>query len=92
MSTSQTSVVEAQPIPLTQLHRDQPTKDVETASTIEDPLGSDVVHREPATPFFKLVVAGYSFFCAGVGTYLHKRLYTRSPPQIPLVRTIVANV
>ncbi|EMR71561.1 putative mfs transporter protein [Eutypa lata UCREL1] len=90
MSTSQTSVVEAQPIPLTQLHRDQPTKDVETASTIEDPLGSDMVHREPATPFFKLVVAGYSFFCAGVDPLSQKISISNDGSLGPLIPYILS--
>lgn len=76
MSTSQTSV-EAQPIPLAELRHDPrpepPAHDVETAAaTVEGPEGPppgpDVVDREPATPIFKLLVAGYSFFCAGAGT------------------------
>ncbi|RYP12563.1 hypothetical protein DL767_011221 [Monosporascus sp. MG133] len=66
MSNSRTQVVEAQPIPLTELPRHQPAKDVEAAPE-DAPPGPDVVNREPETPFLKLAVAGYSFFCAGVG-------------------------
>ncbi|RYO86408.1 hypothetical protein DL766_007845 [Monosporascus sp. MC13-8B] len=66
MSNSNTQVVEAQPVPLTELPHHQSANDVETAPG-DAPSGPDVVGREPATPFLKLVVAGYSFFCAGVG-------------------------
>lgn len=66
MSTSQTVVVDAaQSYPLTELSHEPIAKDPES------PLGhqlseSEAVDCEPATPFVKLIVAGYSFFCAGV--------------------------
>ena len=70
MSRSQTSIVEAPPVPLTELpsfHQLAKGDDVETAPVEEIPAGHDVVDREPETPFFKLIVVGYSFFCAGAG-------------------------
>ena len=70
MSRSQTSIVEAPPVPLTELppfHQLAKGDDVETAPVEEVPTGHDVVAREPETPFFKLIVAGSSFFYAGAG-------------------------
>lgn len=80
MSRSQTSIVEAPPVPLTELppyHEFTKGRDVETAPVEEAPAEHGVVDREPETPFFKLVVAGYSFFCAGAGTYI-----TMSTPSL----------
>ncbi|RYP52860.1 hypothetical protein DL768_002109 [Monosporascus sp. mg162] len=57
VSNSQTQVVEAEPIPLTELPRHQPAKDVEAAPE-DAPSGPDVVDREPETPFLKLVNDG----------------------------------
>ncbi|KAF3064913.1 Bypass of stop codon protein 6 [Daldinia childiae] len=65
MSTTQTSLAEAEAYPMTELRRPRP-KDAE-ASPVEDaPTDVDIARSEPATPFLKLIVAGYSFFCAGV--------------------------
>ncbi|KAI0852214.1 MFS general substrate transporter [Daldinia vernicosa] len=62
MSTTQTSLAEAEAevYPMTELRR-PPSKDAEGA-----PADADIARSEPATPFLKLIVAGYSFFCAGV--------------------------
>ncbi|KAJ2988064.1 hypothetical protein NUW58_g4173 [Xylaria curta] len=66
MSTTQTTVADvAQSYPLTELNRESTIKDPESSSGQQLPK-SDAVEREPATPFLKLIVAGYSFFCAGV--------------------------
>ncbi|KAI1410923.1 MFS general substrate transporter [Hypoxylon sp. FL1857] len=66
MSSTQTATLtEAQSFPMTELRRPA-SKDTE-ASPVEDaPAEADVFRGEPATPVLKLVVAGYSFFCAGV--------------------------
>ncbi|KAI0977375.1 major facilitator superfamily domain-containing protein [Xylaria arbuscula] len=66
MSTTQTALAEpAQSYPLTELSRDSTVRDPEVSSEQQITEG-EAVDREPATPFLKLVVAGYSFFCAGV--------------------------
>ncbi|KAI1312822.1 major facilitator superfamily domain-containing protein [Xylaria venustula] len=66
MSITQTTLAEpAQSYPLTQLSRDSTVRDPE-ASSEPQITGSEAIEREPATPFLKLIVAGYSFFCAGV--------------------------
>ncbi|KAI0541014.1 major facilitator superfamily domain-containing protein [Xylaria digitata] len=66
MSTTQTAVAEAaQSYTLTELNREPRVKDPELSSEQQLPE-SEGVDREPATPFLKLIVAGYSFFCAGV--------------------------
>ncbi|KAI1824681.1 MFS general substrate transporter [Xylaria intraflava] len=67
--TTQTAVADAdetQSYALTEFNHDPKVKDPESSS--EQQLSeTQSIHREPATPFFKLIVAGYSFFCAGVG-------------------------
>ncbi|KAI0129327.1 MFS general substrate transporter [Hypoxylon sp. NC0597] len=64
-STQTTTLTEAQSFPMTELRRST-SKDTE-ASPVEDAMAEvDAVQSEPATPVLKLVVAGYSFFCAGV--------------------------
>ncbi|KAI1351726.1 major facilitator superfamily domain-containing protein [Xylaria sp. FL0043] len=66
MSTTQTAVAEpAQSYPLTELDRDFTATDPESSSG-HQLAESEAVDREPVTPFLKLLVAGYSFFCAGV--------------------------
>ncbi|KAI1139004.1 MFS general substrate transporter [Hypoxylon sp. FL0543] len=66
MSTTQTTALtEAQSFPMTELRRPA-FKDTEASPAEEAPAEADVVRSEPATPVLKLVVAGYSFFCAGV--------------------------
>jgi hypothetical protein len=66
MSTTQTTFVNAaQSYPLTELSRELVVED------LESPPGQQVSERhavdpEPGTPFLKLIVAGYSFFCAGI--------------------------
>ncbi|OTB16851.1 hypothetical protein K445DRAFT_316344 [Daldinia sp. EC12] len=46
-----------------------PVKDAEASTPAEGDSPAEeadgVVSSEPATPFLKLIVAGYSFFCAG---------------------------
>ncbi|KAI0840250.1 MFS general substrate transporter [Hypoxylon sp. FL0890] len=66
MSTTQTTTLtEAESFPMTELRRPA-SKDTE-ASPVEDaPAEIDIIQSEIATPVPKLVVAGYSFFCAGV--------------------------
>ncbi|KAI0379911.1 MFS general substrate transporter [Hypomontagnella monticulosa] len=72
MATTQTTLTEAQSFPMTELKLDRPasgSKDAEAqpVSADEAPAGeTNVVRSEPATPMLKLIVAGYSFFCAGV--------------------------
>ncbi|KAI0119183.1 MFS general substrate transporter [Daldinia grandis] len=68
MSTTQTSVAEAEAeaYPMAELRR-PPSKDAEAPPAEDAPADADIARNgEPATPFLKLVVAGYSFFCAGV--------------------------
>jgi hypothetical protein len=65
MATSKTTVVEPQQIPMTELEL-QPIPAGNHASPSAEEPPTDAVEREPATPFFKLGVAGFSFFCAGV--------------------------
>ncbi|KAI1108105.1 MFS general substrate transporter [Nemania sp. NC0429] len=69
MSTTRTVLTdEAQSYPLTELN-DQPVIKGSVESPIEQQQQqpeSEVVDRQPATPVLKLLVAGYSFFCAGV--------------------------
>ncbi|KAI0005163.1 hypothetical protein F4779DRAFT_598656 [Xylariaceae sp. FL0662B] len=65
MSTSQTTVTETQSWGMTELLHQPTPKDAE-ASPAEPPPGGEIVHSEPPTPVLKLIVAGYSFFCAGV--------------------------
>ncbi|KAI8965707.1 MFS general substrate transporter [Daldinia sp. FL1419] len=65
MSITQTSLVGAEAYPMTELRR-PPSKDTEASPVEEAPADADVVQSEPVTPFLKLIVAGYSFFCAGV--------------------------
>ncbi|KAI1763033.1 MFS general substrate transporter [Hypoxylon sp. FL1150] len=65
MSTTQATVTEAQAYPLTELRRPV-SKDAEASPVEETPADAEVVQSEAATPVLKLVVAGYSFFCAGV--------------------------
>ncbi|KAI0422176.1 major facilitator superfamily domain-containing protein [Xylaria grammica] len=66
MSTTQTAITEAaQPYPLTELGRESMVRDSEPSLEQQLPE-SEAIDREPSTPFLKLIVAGYSFFCAGV--------------------------
>ncbi|KAI0408206.1 MFS general substrate transporter [Xylaria palmicola] len=66
MSTTQTAIEnEAQSYALTELHHEPAVRDAEPSSGHQLSVG-EVVDREPATPFLKLIVAGYSFFCAGI--------------------------
>lgn len=90
MSTTQTAVVEpTQSCPLTEFNCESTAKDPESSS--ERQLSETaVVGREPATPFLKLIVAGYSFFCAGVsdGTCKYHFIWTfTSFPLCPLPET-----
>lgn len=65
MTTTQTIVAEPQQIPLTQLNDRPKQTDIEaSAPTQEAPI--DAVDAQSKAPIFKLVVAGFSFFCAGV--------------------------
>ncbi|KAI1468435.1 MFS general substrate transporter [Daldinia caldariorum] len=79
MSTTQTSFVEATEAsaassgyPMTELRRAPAAKDAEASTPVRAEGGDSpaeeagVVRSEPETPFAKLIVAGYSFFCAGV--------------------------
>lgn len=50
---------------MTELRR-PPSKDAEASPAEDVPADVGIARSEPATPFLKLVVAGYSFFCAGV--------------------------
>jgi hypothetical protein len=61
MTTTQTVMTETHGIPPTEVEL-QPVPPAEV--TTEAPI--DAVDREPSTPIFKLGVAGFSFFCAGV--------------------------
>jgi hypothetical protein len=68
MLRTETAVIEEAPsYPLTELNLELTVinKDPEFSSEQGIPR-SEAIEREPSTPFFKLVVAGYSFFCAGV--------------------------
>lgn len=66
MSTTQTTTVaEAQSYPMTELRRPA-SKDAESLPIEEPPAESATIQSEPDTPILKLIVAGYSFFCAGV--------------------------
>ncbi|KAI1391204.1 MFS general substrate transporter [Hypoxylon trugodes] len=70
MSTTQTTLTETQSYPMTELRRPV-SKDAEASPVEADeeapPADTDVIRSEPTdTPVAKLVVAGYSFFCAGV--------------------------
>ncbi|KAI8625389.1 MFS general substrate transporter [Xylariaceae sp. FL1651] len=66
MTITHTVLTEAaQSYPMTELPHEQATNDPEAPSVQEPPEG-EVIEREPATPLLKLIVAGYSFFCAGV--------------------------
>lgn len=65
MSTTRATVTEAQSYPMTELRRPVP-KDAEASPVEESPTDAQVVQSEAATPVLKLIVAGYSFFCAGV--------------------------
>ncbi|KAH9909982.1 MFS general substrate transporter [Xylariomycetidae sp. FL2044] len=67
MSTTQTTSSETQAYPMTELPTHAPPKDTESPSLEACPSATDVVEREATvTPVLKLIVAGYSFFCAGV--------------------------
>ncbi|KAI1367439.1 major facilitator superfamily domain-containing protein [Xylaria arbuscula] len=65
MSTTQAVVESAQSYPLTEFDRESTAKDPDSSSG-QQLSETAAVDREPATPFLKLIVAGYSFFCAGV--------------------------
>ncbi|KAI2643681.1 MFS general substrate transporter [Xylaria nigripes] len=67
MSTTQTAVADSiQSYPLTELHHGSIVKDPESSSE-QQRTETQRIDRQPNTPFFKLIVAGFSFFCAGVG-------------------------
>lgn len=67
MSITETVVSHAaQSYPLTELDHEGIPKDPESSSEQQQLSGSESIDCEPATPFLKLLVAGYSFFCAGV--------------------------
>ncbi|KAF3002814.1 hypothetical protein E8E14_005148 [Neopestalotiopsis sp. 37M] len=66
MATTQTAVAEPQQIPLTLLNERRPQTDVEAFAPTPEVPPSDAVDAHTAAPIFKLVVAGFSFFCAGV--------------------------
>ncbi|KAJ8132971.1 hypothetical protein O1611_g650 [Lasiodiplodia mahajangana] len=67
MLTTQTVLAdEAHTYPLTELDRESVVKDPESPPLEQRISESHAVDREPSTPFLKLIVAGYSFFCAGV--------------------------
>lgn len=61
MATTHTVTAEPHGIPMTEVEL-QPVPPAE--ETTEAPV--DAVEREASTPIFKLGVAGFSFFCAGV--------------------------
>ncbi|KAI0123000.1 major facilitator superfamily domain-containing protein [Xylariales sp. AK1849] len=65
MSTSQTVVAEPHQIPITELELQPVSQDAEASVPATEPP-EDAVEREAASPIFKLIIAGYSFFCAGV--------------------------
>ncbi|KAI2473714.1 MFS general substrate transporter [Annulohypoxylon bovei var. microspora] len=66
MSRTQTTLTEAQSFSTTELRRPS-SKDAEALPIVDEaPAEAEIVRSEPATPVLKLVVAGYSFFCAGV--------------------------
>ncbi|KAI1447178.1 MFS general substrate transporter [Annulohypoxylon stygium] len=62
---TQTTPTETGSLSITELRR-LPSKDAEAIPVEEPPAEAEVVRSEPATPVLKLIVAGYSFFCAGV--------------------------
>ncbi|KAI0397249.1 hypothetical protein F5Y17DRAFT_390718 [Xylariaceae sp. FL0594] len=75
MSGTETVATESAPsYPLAELNREAVTsnEDQEWSSHQEIPTG-EAVERELSTPLFKLIVAGYSFFCAGVNDGTCKR-------------------
>jgi hypothetical protein len=66
MSTTQIALTDAaQSYPLAELRRESVVKDPESPSG-QELHESEAIDRETATPFLQLIVAGYSFFCAGV--------------------------
>ncbi|KAI1191965.1 major facilitator superfamily domain-containing protein [Nemania serpens] len=66
MSTTRTILAdEAQSYQLSELN-DQPIVQGPESSIEQQQPVSEVVDRQPATPVLKLLVAGYSFFCAGI--------------------------
>ncbi|KAI1132001.1 MFS general substrate transporter [Nemania abortiva] len=67
MSATQTvSTDEAQSYALTELNHESIVKDLESPPLEQQLFETHAVDREASTPFLKLIVAGYSFFCAGV--------------------------
>ncbi|KAM0813483.1 putative Major facilitator superfamily (MFS) profile domain-containing protein [Seiridium cardinale] len=64
-TTTQTTLAEPQQIPLTRLPLQPDQRDTE-ASVPPGGAPDDAVEAELDTPFSKLLVAGFSFFCAGV--------------------------
>ncbi|KAI0201274.1 major facilitator superfamily domain-containing protein [Astrocystis sublimbata] len=66
MSTTQTAAVNTA-YPLTEFPStcDTTLNDPELASEHDAPE-RETIHQEPPRPFVKLIVAGYSFFCAGI--------------------------
>ncbi len=87
MSTTQTAVAEStQSYPLTELNHESPAKDIESPPE-QQLYGSQAIDREPATPFLKLIVAGYSFFCAGVGDGTCKHCLSHSLPAVSIARS-----
>ncbi|KAI1342255.1 MFS general substrate transporter [Xylariaceae sp. FL0016] len=71
-ATQVTTVIEAQTLPMAELSpiRDPEASGMQDAKpkilSAEEAPASRAFQQESATPVFKLVVAGYSFFCAGV--------------------------
>ncbi|KAI0885284.1 MFS general substrate transporter [Annulohypoxylon maeteangense] len=63
---TQSTPTETGSLSITEL-RQLPSKDAEAVPVDETPASTEIIQSEPATtPVLKLVVAGYSFFCAGV--------------------------
>ncbi|ETS76692.1 hypothetical protein PFICI_12079 [Pestalotiopsis fici W106-1] len=63
---TQTTAAEPQHIPLTRLHDGPQQTDVEASIPPPEAPPFDAVDAHAAAPIFKLIVAGFSFFCAGV--------------------------
>lgn len=65
MATAQTVLAETQHIPMTELGR-QPVRDGTGTSTLAGDPPADAIEAETDAPIGKLVVAGFSFLCAGI--------------------------
>ncbi|KAI1862221.1 uncharacterized protein JN550_010377 [Neoarthrinium moseri] len=65
MSASQTVLAEPRQVPMTELELQPVSRDADASMAATVPP-ADAIERESATPTWKLIVAGFSFFCAGV--------------------------